>query len=237
MLTDIVGFSERPTWDQQCCVDHLVDGLWKLDLMRGRRQDGSYYLNSTGDGFLLALPSQGPMDLPLGICDAVRELVGHCTGGSGTCGSFEIRVGIHLGRLLVEDQVQDGGFAVGTGLNWAARIGGLAGPSQVLVSEEFALHLLDHLGDVVFDLNLHPSHGDDPLEVGVKHGHPARLRILRDGSGVALNATTPPKLLLLQQVDDHLQRALRVVGATVEAVLHEVLADGSPEPLEPRHTL
>ncbi|MCK6503823.1 hypothetical protein L6R53_10555 [Myxococcota bacterium] len=237
MLTDIVDFSKLPTWAQQQAVDHLLAGLEALDLMVERRKAAASYLNSTGDGFLLAVSSKGPAELPRQLCLAARRLVEHCRPKSLAGMSLEIRVGIHVGRLFVDPARPDGGFAVGTGLNWTARIGGLAGASQVLVSEEFASLVLDHLGPVAFDAEFHPPHDQPPYEATVKHGKQARLRILRDGGGVELNHQSPPKMGTLQLVDDHLARSVRVVASTLEAVMAQVPDDTAGRNANPRYTI
>jgi class 3 adenylate cyclase len=117
MFTDIVGSTERGA--------ALGDSAWKP--LRERhdavvRQHlphfGGRELKQTGDGFLATF--EGParaVDCAESIKQAIREL------------GLELRVGIHTGECeLIGDDI------TGMAVNIAARIAGLAGSSEVLVS-------------------------------------------------------------------------------------------------------
>jgi class 3 adenylate cyclase len=117
MLTDIVGSTERAA--------AIGDSAWKT--LRERhdamvRQQlprfGGRELKQTGDGFLAAF--DGParaVDCAEAVTEAIRDL------------GLEMRIGIHTGECeVIGDDI------TGMAVNIAARIGGLAGPSEVLVS-------------------------------------------------------------------------------------------------------
>ena len=117
LFTDIVGSTERAA--------SLGDGAWKALLARHhevvRALIGRYRgqeVDTAGDGFLATF--DGParaIHCAMTIVDAVRDL------------GLEIRAGLHTGECeLMDGKV--GGIAVHIG----ARVGALAGPSEVLVS-------------------------------------------------------------------------------------------------------
>lgn len=118
LFTDIVGSTERQVamgdraWKAVVLAHHgLVRGA--LTRWRGVEND------TAGDGFYATF--DGParaVRCALEVADHVRDL------------GIEIRAGVHTGECEVVDG-KYGGIAVATG----ARIAGLAGPSQVLVSQ------------------------------------------------------------------------------------------------------
>jgi class 3 adenylate cyclase/pimeloyl-ACP methyl ester carboxylesterase len=117
MFTDVVGSTQRAA--------ELGDRRWKELLERHNttvramlaRYRGTE-VKTTGDGFLATF--DGParaVKCAQGICEAVKPL------------GLEVRAGCHTGEIeLLGDDV--GGIAVHIG----ARVGALAGPSEVLVS-------------------------------------------------------------------------------------------------------
>jgi class 3 adenylate cyclase len=118
LFTDIVGSTERAA--------ELGDSSWRALLERhdalAREQVERYrgrFVKSLGDGMLATFdgPSRA-ISSAIAIRDAVRKL------------NLDIRAGMHTGEceLLADDDV--GGLAVHIG----ARISGLAGPGEVLIS-------------------------------------------------------------------------------------------------------
>lgn len=117
MLTDIVGSTERgaaigdTAWKE---VRERHDAMVRQQLPRF----GGRELKQTGDGFLAVF--DGParaVDCAEAVRETIREL------------DLELRVGIHTGECeVIGDDI------TGMAVNIAARIGGLAGPSEVLVS-------------------------------------------------------------------------------------------------------
>ena len=117
LFTDIVGSTERATalgdrkWrDVLDDLDHLVGK--RLDRYRGR------LIKSTGDGHLALF------DGPARAVQCAKELCGAARGLD-----LQIRAGVHTGE--VELRGDDVG---GIGVHIGARVGALAGPSEVLVS-------------------------------------------------------------------------------------------------------
>ncbi len=118
MFTDIVDATARAA--------ELGDGRWR-DLLARHDEDvrtelarfGGREVKTVGDGFLATFdgPPSRALRCALAITRAAREL------------GVEVRVGMHTGECeLIGDDV--GGMAV----HIAARVGGLAGPGEVLVS-------------------------------------------------------------------------------------------------------
>ncbi len=117
MLTDIVGSTERgaaigdTAWK---ALRERHDGMLRQQLPRF----GGRELKQTGDGFLATF--DGPARA-VECADAVREAIREL--------GLELRIGIHTGECeVIGDDI------TGMAVNIAARIGGLAGPSEVLVS-------------------------------------------------------------------------------------------------------
>jgi class 3 adenylate cyclase len=118
LFADIVGSTER--------VAKLGDGLWRellgtfhrkvrevLQQHRGRE------IKSTGDGFLAAF--DGPARA-IRCAGAIRDAV-HPLG-------LEVRCGLHTGECEIV-----GNDLAGIAVHIGARVGGLAGPGEVLVSQ------------------------------------------------------------------------------------------------------
>ena len=118
LFTDIVGSTERAVELGDRAWRELIDrhhGVVRAMLARYRGRE----VDTAGDGFFATF--DGParaIRCALAIVDAVRSL------------GLEIRAGLHVGEVQVtEDGVR--GVAVYLG----ARIGALAGPSEVLASQ------------------------------------------------------------------------------------------------------
>ena len=117
LFTDIVGSTDRACEVGDACWKELLerhDQVTRAMLARYRGRE----VKTTGDGFLATF--DGParaVKCAQGICEAVRPL------------GLEVRAGCHTGEIeLLGADV--GGIAVHIG----ARVGALAGPSEVLVS-------------------------------------------------------------------------------------------------------
>jgi class 3 adenylate cyclase len=118
LFTDIVGSTERAVelgdraWHDLVERHHAVVRAM-LARYRGREVD------TAGDGFFATF--DGParaIRCAFAIADAVRAL------------GLEIRAGLHVGEVQVTD-----GKVRGVAVNIGARVGALAGPSEVLVSQ------------------------------------------------------------------------------------------------------
>ena len=236
MVVDIVGFSKHDQHVQLAMVRHLVRALDDIEVLRGRNRSSGLLLNSTGDGFLLGLSTNGPYDLPKAFCEAAIQLVRHARSfrdPSDESVRLELRIGLHMGEFVDHVcQYQETSFAVGVGINWCARVADLAGPNQILVSDRFVELVERRFGGKEVDRFFFPKRDKAPIEVSVKHGRPAKVRMLE---GPDLGKDPPPKLRIVDQVDQHLANALEIMGRTVArgiAQQSEVLRPGSPLTLD-----
>ncbi len=117
VFTDIVGSTERAA---ALGDDHWRDLLDSHDTVvrRELRRFGGREVNTAGDGFVATFSSPSvAIDCAEGIIDAIRTL------------GIEVRVGIHAGEVEVR-----GHDIAGMAVHIGARVAGLAGPSEVLVS-------------------------------------------------------------------------------------------------------
>ncbi|OBG23804.1 adenylate/guanylate cyclase domain-containing protein [Mycobacterium sp. 852002-51057_SCH5723018] len=120
VFTDIVGSTERAAL--------LGDGRWRdlLDnhdtIIRHELQRfGGREVNTAGDGFVATFSSpSAALACADDIVDAVRVL------------GIEVRVGIHAGEVEVRGVAKND--VAGMAVHIGARVGALAGPSEVLVS-------------------------------------------------------------------------------------------------------
>lgn len=236
LVADIVGFSELAVDTQVAAVRHLVEGVTRSPVFKNW-PDGSYFMNSTGDGFVLARMAMGPLDLPLTLVELGRALVKHAKRFQTPKGPLHVRVGLHRGDVVGDvSGVPGTRFAVGSGLNWCARIADLAGPSQMLASEEFVQLCVSRFGAKKLISFTVPEVGREPFLAQVKHGRSASFRVC---VGDGLSEAVPPKLSHDEIIGRHLENALEVVGTA----LLQMSAGGTTPPedlivkLAPRLTL
>jgi class 3 adenylate cyclase len=117
LYTDIVGSTERAAamgdrrW-RALLDEHDAVTRRELERFRGRE------VNTTGDGFLAAF------DGPARAIECAQSIV-----RQGKVLGLDIRAGLHAGECEVR-----GGDLAGITLHVGARVAGLAGPSEVLVS-------------------------------------------------------------------------------------------------------
>ena len=117
VFTDIVGSTQRAAELGDLRWHDLLDNhdrivRHQLERFRGRE------VNTAGDGFVATFTSPSvAIDCAEAIVEAVRSL------------GIEIRVGIHAGEVEVR-----GADIAGMAVHIGARVGALAGPSEVLVS-------------------------------------------------------------------------------------------------------
>ncbi|WP_293242148.1 adenylate/guanylate cyclase domain-containing protein [Mycolicibacterium sp.] len=117
VFTDIVSSTERAA---ALGDDHWRDLLDSHDTVvrRELQRFGGREVNTAGDGFVATFSSPSvAIDCAQGIVDAVRVL------------GIEVRVGIHAGEVEMR-----GHDIAGMAVHIGARVAGLAGPSEVLVS-------------------------------------------------------------------------------------------------------
>lgn len=122
MFTDIVDSTKRASAMGDRAWRDLLDAqnaVLRRELARFRGRE----VKTLGDGMLATF--DGParaIRCALEMIDAVRPL------------GIEIRVGLHTGEVEVVDGAQPGGDVAGIAVHIAARVGALAGSSEVLVS-------------------------------------------------------------------------------------------------------
>ncbi len=127
---------------------------------------GGRLVKSYGDGFLLEFPD-------IRVCaQAAGRLHGMAVEESAAhpySAQFSMRVGAHFCRLIVSEL-----DLLGSGVNLAARLAGLAGPGETVVSDEFRDGLVDQLDSHLVDLGERfLKHFDQPVrawQVGLRPG-------------------------------------------------------------------
>jgi class 3 adenylate cyclase len=117
MFTDIVGSTARAAalgddrW-RDLLDNHDATVRRELERFRGRE------VNTAGDGFVATFTSPSvALDCAEAVIDAVRRL------------GIEVRVGVHAGEVELR-----GADIAGVAVHIGARVAGLAGPNEVLVS-------------------------------------------------------------------------------------------------------
>lgn len=221
LLVDVVSFSERLPVDQAAMIRHLLVVLAE-ERTRHLSDCQEAYVNSTGDGFVLAAPMDGDMDLAARLVNLTEAIVGRAgEHKDGTGRALQIRGGLHVGNVLTRlDAPGAETFAVGDGLNWVARVASAAAPGQVLASEEFVDAMLKTSGYDAARERFHPppsaEHDDGPFRVRVKHDRSASVRVT---VGKNLSHAVPPAIERATRIAGHVHTALELVGQSIAAGL------------------
>ncbi|MBI1374162.1 MAG: hypothetical protein GC159_15705 [Phycisphaera sp.] len=126
MFSDIVGFSSEMGADEQRAVRILATHNKIFD-MAIRQHDGTV-IKQMGDGVLVEFGSAvDSVACAMDIQDRVRKHNGKCDPGL----RFEVRIGVHLGDVLVV-----GNDIIGDGVNVASRIEPMATPGGICISQD-----------------------------------------------------------------------------------------------------
>ncbi len=184
---------------------------WRRFILEARERvvpaHGGRVVRSMGDGMLLAFDSSRRATQAAFVLH--RTLALH-NEGRAAAASLALRVGLHLGEVLV-----DGIDLYGHVVNLTARICGRAQPGNTVVSAEVRDHLVDGVDAEIEDLGEVFLKGiDDPVRLYTIHPP--------GGLATAIVVPAPP---------DDLRPALAVLpitthaDTTVGAVAGEVLAD------------
>ncbi len=145
MFTDMVGFSALAQRDETLALDLLEEHRALLRSAFAKHQGRE--IKTIGDGFMIEFSSA----LAAVNCAVeIQEMLAQRNAGSPEDRAFQVRIGIHLGDVLLR-----GNDIVGDGVNIAARIepladsGGIAVTRQVVdqVYNKIPQHL-DHIGMV-----------------------------------------------------------------------------------------
>ena len=138
VFTDIVGFTEFTALEGDEQALALLDTQERL--VNDALPSGARVVKELGDGLLLWFPdSASAITTTLDLqCDFEDE--------SAVGMPLWVRMGVHCGRALVK-----GTDLVGHDVNVAARILDVAGPGEVLVSDQTRLDVEAQASSVVFD--------------------------------------------------------------------------------------
>lgn len=172
LSADAVGYSRLMSTDEAAALaalrQHRDSSLMPLVLQHGGR-----IVNSAGDGFLAEFPSVVEA-VAAGI--NVQRAIEAVNAAARTDKVLHFRIGINIGDVVVE-----GGDLFGDGVNIAARVQGLAGPGEVLVTRAVADQAEGKL-PVRFETlgSRHLKNIPTPLEIcrarAIEDARPTRLR-------------------------------------------------------------
>jgi|ERR1700678_3632578 class 3 adenylate cyclase len=144
LVADIVGFSRLVGSDEERTLARLRS-LWGDLVDPAISAHNGHIIKRTGDGGIFEFRS---------VVDAVRcgielqtDLIERNSGVSSDR-RIELRVGIHLGDVVEEDN----GDLMGEGVNIATRLEGIAEPGTVLLSEDAYRQVKTRLDLIVQDL-------------------------------------------------------------------------------------
>jgi class 3 adenylate cyclase len=130
---DVVRFSEREGQAQRAVMNALTTHLLEHPLLGREDRSERYYMNSTGDGYVVAC-FQAAYPQPSAII-AFAAGVASARWSTDDGASFEVRVALNYGQIGVP---ADGlPFPVGHAFNWARRLCDACAPRQVVASAEF----------------------------------------------------------------------------------------------------
>jgi pimeloyl-ACP methyl ester carboxylesterase len=127
MFTDIAGYTALMGEDEDRAVEVLARCR---SIVRPQvEKHGGRILDEVGDGMLASF------DSGVSAVECAREIQSLVGGQS----DFELRIGIHIGDVLVSDKQ-----VVGDGVNVASRIHGLAAPGSICISDRVYDDLRNH---------------------------------------------------------------------------------------------
>ena len=126
VLADIVGYSQL-MGDDEAATLTAVAALRSSIIDPAVEARGGRLVKAMGDGFLLEFASAvDAVECSVEIQARVAEMSGETKAAQ----SIELRIGINVGDIMVED-----GDVFGDGVNVAARLEGLADPGGILLSQ------------------------------------------------------------------------------------------------------
>jgi class 3 adenylate cyclase len=149
MFSDIVGYTSMMAGDEATAL-RTVEACRRIhrDLIAA---NGGRLLEEQGDGVLAMF---GSVSAAVAAARAIQQ-------AAGADGSFQLRIGIHLGEVL-----ERGGGVFGDGVNIASRIHGLADPGTIVASEAVYDNIRNKDGILATDLGPRQVKGlDQPVRV------------------------------------------------------------------------
>ena len=168
LVADVVGYSRLAGADEDRTLSRLRGFRGDLDRSRDRRCHHGRIVKRTGDGSIIEFRS---------VVDAVRCAIEVQNGmiernaGLPPERRIEFRVGIHLGDVVEEAD----GDLMGDGVNIAARLGSIAKPGAICLSEDAYRQVKSRPDLAVTDLGHQPLKNiADPIRVySLEVGQPA----------------------------------------------------------------
>ena len=173
VFVDIQSYSKRRSQMQADVIDAFMqclrDALQKTSqeyLAYAQENDLNFQKDvialPSGDGAAVALPFEGLHDVHLFLAkELLRAVHEHnkkhsCEkfSGQGWCHchpAFNLCIGISDGKGIIYRDINDAYNVAGTVINIAARVMGLAGPQQILFSEDAYRQFIDMVDDVRVD--------------------------------------------------------------------------------------
>ena len=163
-VIDVVGYSTMMAEDEE--GTHAALTAHRNDIDPILLNHGCRVVKSTGDGYLVEIPS---VVEALQAAVEIQQLMAERNASVPDNRSLEIRIGINLGDIIIDDD----GDIYGDGVNVAARLEGLADPGGICVSESVRQQVGNRL-EVGFE---------DMGEVEVKNipGSVRAWRVMLDG--------------------------------------------------------
>jgi class 3 adenylate cyclase len=126
LAADVVGYSRLMGEDEAGTAQALREHRTAADPLIA--EQGGRIVKTTGDGVLIEFGSiVGAMQCAV----ALQKLMSERNVGVPGERRMELRIGVHLGDVLVE-----GADIIGDGVNIAARLEGIAEPGGIYISED-----------------------------------------------------------------------------------------------------
>jgi adenylate cyclase len=125
-VIDVVGYSTMMAQDEE--GTHAALKAHRNDIDPILLNHGCRVVKSTGDGYLVEIPS---VVEALQAAVEIQQLMAERNASVAKTRSLEVRIGINLGDIIIDDD----GDIYGDGVNVAARLEGLADPGGICVSE------------------------------------------------------------------------------------------------------
>ena len=176
LFVDILGYSSRPTDEQQGLVEQLNQVVRSSDEFSRAAAAGRLKKIPTGDG--MALIFYNSPEQPVECAVEISRVLRHHP-------DLPVRMGVHSGPVSAVTDVNDRVNAAGVGINVAQRLMDCGDAGHILLSKRVAEDL-QHNGR--WRPHLH-----DLGEVEVKHGD--RVHVFNFYTGDAGNSDPPKKLI------------------------------------------
>src|SRR6185437_3735648 len=175
LFIDIVGYSIRPTDEQQALVDRLNKVVRSSDEFNRAAAAGRLKKIPTGDG--MALIFHDSPEQPVECAVEISRVLKHHP-------DLPVRMGVHSGPVSAVTDVNDRVNAAGVGINIAQRLMDCGDAGHILLSKRVAEDLQQN--------GRWRPHLHDLGEVEVKHGD--RVHVFNFYTGDAGNSEPPKKL-------------------------------------------